>query len=66
MSVAQLLVMQVGEVAEIQVLETVQKAFKYRRGLMNAKLSPVPPCSQPFTWRFSSARARELSFSRRS
>jgi hypothetical protein len=41
MSAAQLLAMQVGEVAGIQVLETVQQALVHRRGLTNAKPGPA-------------------------
>ena len=41
MSAAQLLAMQVGEVAGIQVLETVQQALVRRRGLLNAKPGPA-------------------------
>ena len=36
MSAAQMLAMQVGEVAGIQVLETVQSSLEHRRGLSNA------------------------------
>jgi hypothetical protein len=36
MSAAQMLAMQVGEVAGIQVLETVQASLEHRRGLSNA------------------------------
>ena len=41
MSAAQLLAMQVGEVAGIQVLETVQQALERRRGLLHAKPGPA-------------------------
>ena len=41
MSAAQLLAMQVGEVAGIQVLETVQQALVRRRGLLHAKAGPA-------------------------
>ena len=37
MSAAQLLAMQVGEVAGIQVLETVQQSIARRRGLLHAR-----------------------------
>ena len=37
MSAAQMLAMQVGEVAGIQVLETVQQAVVRRRGLLHAR-----------------------------
>jgi MFS family permease len=41
MSAAQMLAMQVGEVAGIQVLETVQQALVRRRGLLHAKPGPA-------------------------
>jgi len=41
MSAAQMLAMQVGEVAGIQVLETVQQALVRRRGLVHAKPGPA-------------------------
>jgi len=41
MSAAQLLAMQVGEVAGIQVLETVQQALERRRGLLHAAPGPA-------------------------
>lgn len=41
MSAAQLLAMQVGEVAGIQVLETVQQALVRRRGLLHVKAGPA-------------------------
>ena len=41
MSAAQMLAMQVGEVAGIQVLETVQQALVHRRGLSHAKPGPA-------------------------
>jgi MFS family permease len=41
MSAAQLLAMQVGEVAGIQVLETVQQALVRRRGLLDARPGPA-------------------------
>jgi MFS family permease len=41
MSAAQMLAMQVGEVAGIQVLETVQQAMVRRRGLLHAKPGPA-------------------------
>ena len=41
MSAAQMLAMQVGEVAGIQVLETVQQALVHRRGLTGAKPGPA-------------------------
>ena len=41
MSAAQMLAMQVGEVAGIQVLETVQQALVHRRGLVGAKPGPA-------------------------
>ena len=41
MSAAQMLAMQVGEVAGIQVLETIQQALVHRRGLSHAKPGPA-------------------------
>jgi len=41
MSAAQMLAMQVGEVAGIQVLETVQQALVRRHGLIHAKPGPA-------------------------
>jgi hypothetical protein len=41
MSAAQMLTMQVGEVAGIQVLETIQQALVHRRGLSHAKPGPA-------------------------
>jgi hypothetical protein len=41
MSAAQLLAMQVGEVAGIQVLETVQQSIAHRRGLNHAHAGPA-------------------------
>ena len=41
MSAAQMLAMQVGEVAGIQVLETIQQALVRRRGLSHAKPGPA-------------------------
>jgi MFS family permease len=41
MSAAQMLAMQVGEVAGIQVLETVQQALARRRGLIHARPGPA-------------------------
>jgi len=41
MSAAQMLAMQVGEVAGIQVLETVQQAMVRRNGLVHAKPGPA-------------------------
>jgi MFS family permease len=41
MSAAQMLAMQVGEVAGIQVLETVQQAMVRRHGLLHAKPGPA-------------------------
>jgi hypothetical protein len=41
MSAAQMLAMQVGEVAGIQVLETMQQASARRRGLLHAKPGPA-------------------------
>jgi lipopolysaccharide export LptBFGC system permease protein LptF len=41
MSAAQLLAMQVGEVAGIQVFETVQQAIARRRGLSHAHPGPA-------------------------
>ena len=41
MSAAQILAMQVGEVAGIQVLETVQQALARRRGLLHAPPGPA-------------------------
>jgi hypothetical protein len=41
MSAAQLLAMQVGEVAGIQVLETVQQSIARRRGLSHAHAGPA-------------------------
>ncbi len=41
MSAAQMLAMQVGEVAGIQVLETVQQALVHRRGLVGARPGPA-------------------------
>lgn len=41
MSAAQMLATQVGEVAGIQILETVQQAAVRRRGLVNAKPGPA-------------------------
>jgi MFS family permease len=41
MSAAQLLAMQVGEVAGIQVLETVQQALVHQRGLVHAAPGPA-------------------------
>ena len=41
MSAAQMLAMQVGEVAGIQVLETIQQALVHRRGLTHAKPGPA-------------------------
>jgi hypothetical protein len=41
MSAAQLLTMQVGEVAGIQVLETVQQSIARRRGLSHAHAGPA-------------------------
>ncbi len=41
MTAAQMLAMQVGEVAGIQVLETVQQALVHRRGLSGAKPGPA-------------------------
>ncbi len=55
MSAAQLLAMQVGEVAGIQVLETVQQSLARRRGLSHAH--PGLPCCQRFTRPLSLARA---------
>ncbi len=41
MSAAQMLAVQVGEVAGIQVLETIQQALVHRRGLSHAKPGPA-------------------------
>ena len=41
MSAAQMLAMQVGEVAGIQVLETVQQAMVRRHGLSHARPGPA-------------------------
>jgi MFS family permease len=41
MSAAQMLAVQVGEVAGIQVLETIQQALVHRRGLSHARPGPA-------------------------
>ena len=55
MSTAQMLAKQVGEVAGIQVLETVQQALEHRRDLVSA--NQVRRCSRRSSSPLSSARA---------
>ena len=52
---AQMLATQVGEVAGVQILETLQQASVRRDGLVNAK--PDRRCSRRSTCRSSSGRA---------